>query len=70
MDQTLRTNAIPVEDTSLEEGDVLPEAVRVFYSPEPLTEIEIALCDGEGGAAASKGTKTAMRSPLEPKSPK
>lgn len=59
MDRNSKTKAIPVEDASLEEGDVLPEEVRVFHTPDQLNELENALCDGEGGMAPSKGTKAA-----------
>ena len=51
---------IPVVDTSsLEEGDLLPESVRVFHSSDRLTDHDVATCDGEGGSAPSKGTRYA-----------
>jgi hypothetical protein len=59
MEQKSNVMAIPVEDSSLEEGDVLPEEVRVFPISDQLNDMDYLLCDGEGGMAPSKGTKAA-----------
>ncbi len=53
----METDAIPVDMTSLEGGDLLPNEVRGLQASEQLSEVEIALCDGEGGVAPSRGTK-------------
>ena len=53
----MKTDAIPVDVTSLEEGDLLPDEVLGLRVSEQLSEVEIALCDGEGGMAPSRGTK-------------
>lgn len=49
----------PVDTFSLEEGDLLPSSVRVFRGSDNLTDLEVSLCDGEGGSAPSKGTRYA-----------
>ena len=57
MDQNFGADAIPVDVSSLEEGDLLLEAGQFAHHPDVLTDVESALCDGEGGMAPSKGTK-------------
>ena len=53
----MEIDAIPVDLTSLEEGDLLPSEVGGLQASEQLPEEEVALCDGEGGMASSRGTK-------------
>jgi hypothetical protein len=53
----METDAISFDMTSLEGGDLLPNEVRGLQASEQLSEVEIALCDGEGGMAPSRGTK-------------
>jgi hypothetical protein len=48
---------IQIDQSSCECGDLLPHAVRFFYNPSPLTDVETALCDGEGGKTPPKTTK-------------
>ncbi len=59
MELNLEDHAIPVDVSSQEEGDLLPDLVRNSCDPGQLTEVESALCDGEGGTAPSKGTRSA-----------
>ena len=53
MSEERRHEFNPVDEPLLEDGDLLPESVRAS-SNDPLTEQEIAMCDGEGGSASPK----------------
>ena len=54
-----RYDVVPVDESYLEEGDLLPKLVEVSSTNDLLTEQEFAMCDGEGGSAPPKGTKCA-----------
>ncbi len=57
MSQDHEHEFISVDTSSLEEGDLLPGSVLISSAGDPLSEREVALCDGEGGSAPSVGTR-------------
>ncbi len=59
MNQERDREFISVDTSYLEEGDLLPVSVALSSSNDLLTDVEVAMCDGEGGSAPSKGTKWA-----------
>ena len=59
MSQERNREHIPVDTSYLEEGDLLPVAVALSSDTDFLTDLEVAMCDGEGGSAPSKGTRWA-----------
>ena len=59
MSEERRHEVNPVNETTWDEGDLLPDSVQVFSANDLLTEQEFAMCDGEGGSAPSKGTRWA-----------
>ncbi|MBT3351261.1 MAG: hypothetical protein HOC91_12720 [Nitrospinaceae bacterium] len=64
MSEERRRNVISVDESHLEQGDLLPESLQASASEassskDLLTEQEFAMCDGEGGSAPSKGTRCA-----------